>query len=335
MASTTPIKDAKPPATPIAELTPQDKRAVMRNMIQAGVAKLPPLSDALEEFDIQVPVRDGWQSRTKIVRPKTQIQARRPLIIHFFGGGMMVGEPEQLLSPARAFAETYGAVVALPSYRLTPDVRWPIPYKDGWDIVVWLSEHAEADLGANLDAGFIVGGVSAGGSIAAVCGGIAMFPDSQEAEEAPRLAKPITGQFLCVPCLAVDEIVPTQYKALFTSRADNQNVEGFNTAGLEQVFESLQCTEYRSLWFSPIGTISDREPPTKIPVYLEHCALDPLRDDVTVYGKLLESRDVKTKIRLFSEDGHGSWTVMDRPSKAKEPTMQEAQMEGMKWLLAL
>jgi acetyl esterase/lipase len=106
---------------------------MMRKMILAGVAQLPPLSDSLEELEIQIPVSDGWQSRTIIVRPKPHVKAKRPLIVHFYGGGMIVGEPEQLLSAARAFAEVYGAVVALPSYRLTPDVQWQ--YVSATDLV--------------------------------------------------------------------------------------------------------------------------------------------------------------------------------------------------------
>lgn len=239
-----------------------------------------------------------------------------------------------LLSAARAFAETYKAVVVLPSYRLVPDVRWPIQYHDSWDVLVWLSEHAE-ELGADLDAGFIVGGVSAGAALAAVCGGLAMFPDSKEARGVLRLAKPLTGQFLSVPGLLMDENVPPEHKASFTSREDNQNVAGFNAAGLKLVYDGLQCTDYNSLWFSPITAISAQEPENKIPTYLDHCGLDPFRDDVTIYGKLLTMRGVPTMVRLFPEDLHGSWTVMDQPSKAKNPTIQEAQMAGMKWLLSL
>jgi acetyl esterase/lipase len=336
MASTSATENAGAQAS-TADLTPDQKKAVFRGMVQTAVAQLPALPDTLEEFDINIPVQDGWQSRTKIVRPKaTEVATKRPLIIHFFGGGMVVGEPEQLLSPAREFAETYGAVVALPSYRLTPDVRWPVPYKDAWDVIVWLSKHAEEELGANLDAGFVVGGASAGGSIAAACGGLAMFPSLQEAQEAPKLAKLITGQFLCVPGLIGEDItlVPEEYRASFTSWEENSNVEGFNAAGQKQVFESLQCTNYRSLFFSPMAAITSQEPTNKIPVYLEYCGLDPLRDEAIVYGKLLESRGVQTKQNLFAEDVHGSWSVMNLPSEAKNPTTKEAQMAGMKWLLS-
>jgi acetyl esterase/lipase len=333
MASSAPAKDAEAP-TPIAELTIQQKRALYRKMTLAGVAKLPALPDTLEEYDIHVPVQDGWQSRTMIVRPKAGIPAKRSLIVQFYGGGKIVGDPEQLLNSARAFAETYGAVVALPSYRLCPDVRWPVPYKDGWDVLVWLSKHAEGEIGVNLDAGFIVGGVSAGASIAAVCGGLAMFPDSKEAQEAPKLAKHLTGQFLCVPGVAVEEIVPAEYRAFFTSREENSNVAGLNADRVKQVFDALQCTDYASPWFSPMTALSSQSPVNKIPVYMEHCGLDPLRDDVTVYGKLLESRSVEVKINLFAEDVHTSWTVIETTSKARNPSIKEAQMAGMKWLLS-
>lgn len=52
---------------PAAALTPQEKRAIMQGMIQAAVAKLPPLPDILEEHnDLYIPVRDGWKSRTVV-----------------------------------------------------------------------------------------------------------------------------------------------------------------------------------------------------------------------------------------------------------------------------
>jgi acetyl esterase/lipase len=334
MVSTDSTKDAEN-SIPAAPVTIEERRAAMHNVIEAEVAKLSALPDSLEEYDIHISVQDGWQSRTKIVRPKADTSAKRPLIVHFFGGGMVVGEPEQLLNVAREFAETYGAVVALPSYRLAPDVKWPVMYKDSWDVLVWLSEHAETDLGANLDKGFIVGGVSAGAAMAAVCAGLAMFPDSKETQEAPVLAKPLTGQFLCVPSIIVDEIVPEEYKGSFTSREDNGKVNGFNADAVQQIFDRLECTNYKSLWFSPVTAISEREPVNKIPTYLEHCAFDPLRDDATVYGKLLESRGVQTKMHLFPEDGHSGWTVMNLPSKAKNPTMREALLAGVRWLLSL
>lgn len=306
----------------------------MSAFLKAGVAVLPPLPDTLEEFDINIVVDDGWLSRTKIVRPRASVSAKRPLIVDFYGGGFMVGEPEQLLNVARAFAETYGAVVALPSYRLVPDVKWPRPHKDGWDVVSWLSQNAETELGADLDAGFIVGGVSAGASVAVAIGGLSMFPDSKEARAVSQLAKSLTGQFLRVPFAVVEETVPLEYRSLFTAWEDNKDAQGLNAGALQMVLKGLQCTDYTSLWISPVSELGKREPVNKFPIYMEQCQFDALRDDVTVYKKVLESRSIPVKTHLFPEDGHMAWTVGDQPRKAKNPTFEEANLEGMKWLLS-
>lgn len=310
-------------------------REGMNKFMQAGVASLSPLSASLEELVIQMPTRDGWQSTTKIVRPKADVDAERALVVLFFGGGFMVGGPDHLLNVARAFAETYGTVVALPSYRLFPEVQWPIPQHDGWDVVQWLSEHAENELGANLSAGFIVGGASAGATVATAVGGLAMFPDSTEAQAVSALAKPLTGQILCLPEVVTDESVPDQYKHLFRSWDENVEAPTLNTSKLRGILNNLNVTDFTSLWWTPLHELIKREPVHKFPIYMEHCNFDPMRDDVTIYQKVLESRGFATKTQLFPEDGHNSWTVVSSlmPAKAKNPTFEEAQMAGMKWIL--
>ena len=165
--------------------------------------------------------------------------------------------------------------------------------------------------------------------------GLAMFQDSKEAQAVPPLAKPITGHFLLVPLTVVEETVPAPYKSLYKAWEENRNVEGsLNTTALEGILTALNVTDYNSLWFSPVSELVKREPINKIPVYMEHCAFDPMRDDVIIYQKVLESRGIPTKTQFFSEDAHWSWAVGNRPSNAKNPTFEEAQMAGMKWLLS-
>jgi hypothetical protein len=119
------------------------------------------------------------------------------------------------------------------------------------------------------------------------------------------------------------KIVPEEHKTSFTSRVENSNAEMLNSAFLEPIMDNLQCTHYQSLWLSLITAISNQEPTNKIPVYLQHCAYDPLRDDVKIYGQLLESRGVPIKIDLFPEDGHQTWSLVSPPSKWKNPTIPE------------
>jgi len=76
-------------------------------------------------------------------------------------------------------------------YRLAPEHKFPTAQTDCWDAVKWLAAHA-SELGADPTKGFIVGGISAGGTTSAVVSVLA-------AEE--KLSPPITGQWLCAPSL--------------------------------------------------------------------------------------------------------------------------------------
>src|SRR5690242_398105 len=105
------------------------RRAMMEEWMKAGVEALGPLSEFLEEFWIDIPTHDGWKSHSFVIRPKSAVSdgKKHPLIVHWFGGGFGLGSPGQMTRPAREFAETFGAVVVLPNYRLYPDHRWPTP----------------------------------------------------------------------------------------------------------------------------------------------------------------------------------------------------------------
>ncbi|MFT8245907.1 alpha/beta hydrolase [Roseomonas sp. BN140053] len=60
-----------------------------------------------------------------------------PLLVFFFGGGWRNGAKEDFLFAAQALT-TLGCVVAVPDYRLFPEVRWPDFVGDGADAVRFL-----------------------------------------------------------------------------------------------------------------------------------------------------------------------------------------------------
>jgi hypothetical protein len=66
MASTSTFDGNNWPALAAAR-TVQKQRAILCNIAREGVASPPALSDALEGFEIHIPMEDGWQSRKKIV----------------------------------------------------------------------------------------------------------------------------------------------------------------------------------------------------------------------------------------------------------------------------
>ena len=108
------------------------------------------------------------------------------------------------------FSRDLGAVCVNVEYRLAPDHPFPTWINDAWDALQWCAQHA-SELGADPSQGFIVGGGSAGGNIAAVLAHIAR--DEQ-------LSPPLTGQYLSVPaimCFLPPSHIPAQYRSEYLS----------------------------------------------------------------------------------------------------------------------
>jgi acetyl esterase/lipase len=327
-----------------APLNTQALRAMMKEMTAIGIESLGPLSDSLEEFWTTITLPDGWNSRSLVVRPKALSSAsthstrrkKHPLIVYFYGGGFTASSPAQCTRPARDFAEQFGAVVVCPDYRLVPEVRWPIPMKDGYDVLLYLAANAESELGATLggpEGGFIVGGASAGGSIAAVAGAISMFGDGSAGSK--QLVRPLTGLCICIPWLLTPEIVPEEYKTMWTSREDNKKGKSFNSEMVNQIATALQ-PDFYSPWFSPIHAIRNGgETPKQVQplVYLQAGQLDPLRDDAVIFEKMLASKGIRTKLDIFPNDGHTSYTALPFQVNSRNPTVAEGLLLGMEWLL--
>lgn len=323
-----------------ADLDPETARRVAAERLAHGLSLLPPLSPSLIEKYVTVQLAPTDSAKIKVIHPSSHPSTPRPLIVLFFGGGFKAGSIDQLTEPGRTFAEHFNAVVVLGSYRLVPGVRWPEPWEDGWRLLSYLSHHAHesmyggAELSLENGGGFVVGGISAGASIAAVCGGLDALRLA-ERENIEPLASKLTGIMANVPFLLVPEIVPEESRHKWTAWQDNRMVDGFNTTSLETVIRGIECTDYTSCWFSPIPELlrSQKVLADHPRVYVSVCQFDPLRDDGRIYRHVLERRGVEVKMDLFPDDGHNGWTVLPVPRKSQSPTIPEAYMGGMKWLL--
>lgn len=287
-----------------------------------------------------IPVSPGFSPSIKIIHPSSPATTPRPLIVLLHGGGFVRGPIDYLRPPGVAFAEEFNAVVVLGTYRLIPEVRWPVPWKDSWNLLAYVSEHAHepafgcAELDANKGGGFIVGGTSAGASCAAVCAGIDALGVARD-EGVEELASRLTGVMANVPFLLVPEIVPQEWRSRWTAWQDNERAGGFNTNTLKSVIQGIQCSNYKSRWFTPITDLcqGDDKLHGYPRVYVAYCQFDPLRDDGKVYSELLRRRGVEVKTDLFPDDGHTGWSSMGFAMRSKRPTIPEANMEGMRWLL--
>ena len=228
-----------------------------------------------------------------------------PLIIYFHGGGFSIGTPDLVLAPARGFATLLSCVVACPTLNQLPEQPFPAPVRIAWEVCAWLSDEKNLNDGVLKDtgtsvnprSGFVVGGLSTGGSAAAVIGSIAGVTYTSAGhtsiENLTRLAalqNPITGIFSGIPFLVTKEMLPSQYQDIFKSRDEVFENKAANDA-VRQDLESRILVH--SPWFSPINLdLSDSRTAIQVhppKVFIYGGELDQFRDDAVIYGKWLSS----------------------------------------------
>lgn len=99
-------------------------------LLQAG----PPEPSLVEEY-VDIPMRDGHLSRTKVYRPAQMRTQGSPVIVNIFGGGFIAGDCDVFTPICRAWVRVFDAVVVSITYRLAPEYKWPVPWTDCWDNV--------------------------------------------------------------------------------------------------------------------------------------------------------------------------------------------------------
>jgi acetyl esterase/lipase len=188
--------------------------------------------DDLEEFEQSIPMHDGHESRSVIVKPKKPRTSGQPLIVLLFGGGFIAGEARQMVPYSRGFARLFDAICVCVEYRLAPENKFPAAALDAYSAVEWAAQNAKK-LGASPEKGFLVGGVSAGGNLAAVVTALTV-----ERKLQPKL----TGQWLSIPALFEAEIVPEKYKKSWIAREQNAKAPGFNAEAIAGMYGAYQVS---------------------------------------------------------------------------------------------
>ncbi|KAK8138899.1 lipase 2 [Apiospora sp. TS-2023a] len=296
-----------------------------------------PIPDQVEEEDRKIPVRDDAEITVRIYRPKKGEPAahmqggRRPLVVMYHEGGWSMGDLSDEEVNCRLFCRDLGAVCVNVNYRLAPDYPFPTWINDSWDALQWAAKNA-ASLGADPSAGFIVGGGSAGGNIAAVLAHVARDEG---------LSPPLTGQYLCVPvitCFRRPELIPERYRDEYLSHPGvTQGTDPVLKGDLEQhelFMQLLLQADPESPLFVPFlfGERSPRGHRDLPPAYLQVCGLDPLRDEALIYERVLrEEVGVRTRLDLYKGLGHYFWTNFPRLEASRR--FVEDTFRGVKWLL--
>ena len=107
---------------------------------------------------------DGDRQSVDMYRPRNAAPGA-PLVVYFFGGGWNDGSKEEFEFVASSLTRA-GLVVAIPDYRLFPDVIFPTYIDDAAKAVAWAIDNAEK-FGADGSRLYLMGH-SAGAQIAAL-----------------------------------------------------------------------------------------------------------------------------------------------------------------------
>jgi acetyl esterase/lipase len=295
---------------------PPIKLSNMANMIRGP----PELPNTEQEYTIEILMRDGYKSKTRIHQPASP-PTHSPLVVLIYGGGFVVGDFTQFSPVARSLAALYGATLINISYRLSPKYKFPTAPQDVWDSLKWIAANYQS-LGADPTAGFVVGGASAGGNLAAAAA-------QKMLDE--KFSPPLTGIWLSIPYVLEAELVPAKYKDLFFSREQNSNSLIINKEAIEYVTGAYE-PDKTSPDFSPFN--NKRAHTGLPPVYIEVCGQDPFRDDGLVYEKVLRDHGVRTRLRVYPGVPHGHGMLAN--FGARLTSVDKAKVEGFKglsWLL--
>jgi acetyl esterase/lipase len=139
--------------------------------------------------DRQIPGPAGAPDLTVLIcRPAGAVTAL-PGVVHFHGGGMVLGDRRQGLDILLDWVEEIGMVLVSVEYRLAPEHPHPAPVEDCYAGLTWTAGHAD-ELGIRPDQLLVAGG-SAGGGLAA---GVALLARD-------RGTPPLAGQVLMYPMI--------------------------------------------------------------------------------------------------------------------------------------
>lgn len=144
---------------PLQTLTPAAARAVLSTLQAVPVGKPP-----AHLQDTTFPVGPTGSTRVRIVRPRGETRAL-PIIMHFHGGGWVLGDADTHDRMSREIAVGVPAAVVFVDYERAPESQYPVAIEQAYAATKYVVDHAQQ---FNVDPmRLAVLGDSVGGNIAA------------------------------------------------------------------------------------------------------------------------------------------------------------------------
>ena len=315
--------------TPPADLSvEQYKKITNDGREETSRKELVALKDQISLRDHSVPARDGSVLKARSYRP-TSIPAdiRLPIYIHFHGGGFLFGTLDSEDATCARIAIASDVVVFNVNYRHTPEWRYPTAWHDSEDAFEWVV--ANADRFGGDPSHIVVGGVSAGGQLAAA------LTLTKKREKAASFAS-IKGQVLMIPRLAhMDPEAQSKYMAEGSKSSYKEN-EFAPILPVSRIhfFDDLIHPQAQSADDHKInvGGATPEEVQGLPPVTFGIAGLDPLRDEALLYAKLLADNGVATDVHIFKGVPHGFRRFGDKLSICKD--YDKVMHDGIRWALS-
>jgi acetyl esterase len=211
-----------------------------------------------------------------------------PALVFFHGGGWVIGSVDGSDATCRALANRAGCAVISVEYRLAPEHKYPAAADDCYAATQWVVENAAA-LGID-PARVAVGGVSAGGNLAAVVA--QMVRD----RGGPALA----FQLLVVPVTSYDLSTPSY----------SENAEGYGLSRASMVWfwnhYLRDAADANDPYAAPLRAASLAGLP---PALVQTAEYDPLRDEGAAYAGRLADAGVEVEYTCHAGMVHGFFSM--------------------------
>lgn len=308
------------------------KNAVNKEREERTAAGMKFLAPHVRTSDYSIPTRDGSTIEARSYRSiKKDESEKLPVYIYFHGGGFIFGSIASEDFVCAQTAINAGVLVVNINYRHTPEHVFPTAWHDSQDAFAWVHKNIE-ELNGDPSR-VLVGGVSAGGQLAASLTLEKHLGKSEVLKNLPELA----GQILIIPCLAspytYDEGPGKKLQAGKSSFIENEHAPILSRKTME-FFTSLLKAPKADLKDTKLNIVNATEedvrglPPTVFGI----AGLDPLRDEALLYAKQLAEANVPTEIRLFKGVPHGH-RRFGKALKASDH-WDECIDEGILWALS-
>lgn len=182
-----------------------------------------------------------------------------------------------------------------------------------------IAENA-ADLGADVSKGFVLGGTSSGGQLAAT--------PSLWARDRGLKAK-LTGIYLNATSIVDPGALREEYKRIYFGDETDKREVGLSSKTVAMFHEAVQPDTTSEIWSPLLWRNGHRRLP---PTYFQVCGADIQRNDSLVYERILRlDNDIETKVDVYPGLLHVFWYMY--PTHSGCVKFHEDAVNGIAWLL--